>query len=144
MQLLSKKKGDPDLIKAFLHMRFFYAEITPKPFKQIRTAAETGNGTITVLSHYATSTSHHYLVLSRQLGPADFGLIALAMVVIDFESSQRMAIFGLVSGWTMVSHSGCQSSMTTASAAIMRRVSNAAASWALPWFSDARFDGRFD
>ena len=48
------------------------------------------------------------------------------MVVIDFESSHRMAIFGLVSGWMMVRHSGCQSRMTTASAASMRRISNTA------------------
>ena len=48
------------------------------------------------------------------------------MVDMDLESSQRMAISGLVSGWMTVSHSGRQRRMTTISTAIMRRISKAA------------------
>ena len=49
-----------------------------------------------------------------------------SMVVIDFESSHRMTICGLVSGWMTVRHSGCQSRITTASTASMRSTSSAA------------------
>lgn len=49
-----------------------------------------------------------------------------SMVVMDFELSQRMAIFGWVSGWRVVRHSGCQRRMTTIVAMRRRRHSRAA------------------
>ena len=45
-------------------------------------------------------------------------------VVIDFELSQRMVIFGFESGWMTVRHSGCHSRRTTTSAETMRRISS--------------------
>ena len=48
------------------------------------------------------------------------------MVVIEPESSQRMAIFGFVVGLITVRHSGCQSRITTSAAMKNLRISNAA------------------
>ena len=56
-----------------------------------------------------------------------FGMagIEASIVSIDFEASCRITICGLVSGCRVFCHSGCQSIITTAVMAIMRRHSSA-------------------